>query len=231
MENRMHQQNGGFNASVLVMWMSKMKHVLAGLKNKLDVWVPYELMQKNLLEQIGACDSLLKRNEIDPFLKRMVTGDETWVTYENNKRKRSWSKRGEPTQTITKPGLTTKKVLLLKQAIDEKRPELVNGKAVIFHQYNARPHTFLTTRQKLHELGWEVISHPPYSLGLAPSDYHLFKHLQNFLDGKKLASKGACENKLVKFFTNRDEDFFKRGIMKLPSKWTKVTEQYGTYLI
>ncbi|EFN84273.1 hypothetical protein EAI_10061, partial [Harpegnathos saltator] len=50
-------------------------------------------------------------------------------------------------------------------------------------------------------------------------DYHLFKHLQNFLDGTKLASREACENELVKFFTNRDEDFFNRGIMKLPSKW------------
>ncbi|KOC66810.1 Histone-lysine N-methyltransferase SETMAR, partial [Habropoda laboriosa] len=57
---------------------------------------------------------------------------------------------------------------------------------------------------------------------LAPSDYHLFKHLQNFLDGTKLASREACENELVKFFTNRDEDFFNRGIMKLPSRWTKV---------
>ncbi|EFN81229.1 Histone-lysine N-methyltransferase SETMAR, partial [Harpegnathos saltator] len=55
----------------------------AGLKKMLDVWVPHELTQKNLLDRIHACDSLLKRNEIDPFLKRMVTGDEKWVTYEN----------------------------------------------------------------------------------------------------------------------------------------------------
>ncbi|EFN78961.1 Histone-lysine N-methyltransferase SETMAR, partial [Harpegnathos saltator] len=61
----------------------------AGLKKKLDVWVPHELTQKNLLDRIHACDSLLKRNEIDPFLKRMVTGDEKWVTYENNGQKRS----------------------------------------------------------------------------------------------------------------------------------------------
>ncbi|XP_025157458.1 histone-lysine N-methyltransferase SETMAR-like [Harpegnathos saltator] len=84
----------------------------AGLKKKLDVWVPHELTQKNLLDRIHACDSLLKRNEIDPFFKRMVTGDEKWVTYENNRRKRSWSKRGEPVQTIAKPGLTANKILL-----------------------------------------------------------------------------------------------------------------------
>ncbi|XP_025155124.1 histone-lysine N-methyltransferase SETMAR-like [Harpegnathos saltator] len=81
--------------------------------------------------------------------KRMVAGDEKWVTYENNRRKRSWSKRGELVQTIVKPGLTARKVLLLKKAIDEKRPELANRKGVVFYQDNARPHISLTTRQKL----------------------------------------------------------------------------------
>ncbi|CAK9801870.1 Histone-lysine N-methyltransferase SETMAR [Anthophora plagiata] len=106
-----------------------------------------------------------------------------------------------------------------------------NRKGVVFHHDNARPHTSLMTRQKLRELGWEVLMHPPYSPDLAPSDYHLFKHLQNFLNGTKLASSEACENELIRFFRNRDEDFYKRGIMKLPSKWTKVIEQNGTYLI
>lgn len=62
----------------------------------------------NLLDRIDACDSLLKRNEINPFLKRKVTGDEKWITYENNSRKRSWSNNSEPAQSISK----TKKVLL-----------------------------------------------------------------------------------------------------------------------
>ncbi|KOX73638.1 hypothetical protein WN51_13715, partial [Melipona quadrifasciata] len=30
-------------------------------------------------------------------------------------------------------------------------------------------------------LGWEVLTHPPYSRALAPSEYHLFRPLQNFL--------------------------------------------------
>ena len=59
-----------------------------------------------------ACESLLNRNKIDPFLKWMVTGDEKWVTYDNVKRKRSWSKSGEAAQTVAKPGLTARKVLL-----------------------------------------------------------------------------------------------------------------------
>ena len=58
--------------------------------------------------------------------------------------------------------------------IKEKWPELATRKGVIFHQDSARPHTFLVTRKKLLELGWEVMPHPQYSPNLAPSDYHLF---------------------------------------------------------
>ncbi|GFV32729.1 mariner transposase [Trichonephila clavipes] len=53
---------------------------------------------KNIMDRISICEALAKRNEIDPFLKRMVTGDEKWVTYDNIVRKRSWSKCGEVPQ-------------------------------------------------------------------------------------------------------------------------------------
>jgi len=59
----------------------------------------------------------------------------------------------------------------LQQAIERKRPELINRRGV-FHHNNARPHTSLMTRQKLRELVWEVLMHP-YSPDIAPSDYHL----------------------------------------------------------
>ena len=62
----------------------------------------------------------------------------------------------------------------LKVALDKKRPELVNRKRIIFHQDNARPRVSLMTRQKLLQLGWEVLIHPPYSPDIARSDFHLF---------------------------------------------------------
>ncbi|GFU56093.1 hypothetical protein TNCV_3405541 [Trichonephila clavipes] len=65
-----------------------------------------------MMDRISVCEDLAKRNEIDPFLKRMVTGDEKRVTYYNIVRKRSCSKCGEVAQTVAKPGLTARKVLL-----------------------------------------------------------------------------------------------------------------------
>jgi histone-lysine N-methyltransferase SETMAR len=35
----------------------------------------------------------------------------------------------------------------------------------------------------IQELDWEILPHPPYSLDLAPSDYHLFSFLSNNLRG------------------------------------------------
>ncbi|GFV37093.1 hypothetical protein TNCV_3111951 [Trichonephila clavipes] len=64
------------------------------------------------MDRISICEALAKRNEINPFLKWMVTRDEKWVTYYNIVRKRSWSKCGEAAQTMAKPGLTVRKVLL-----------------------------------------------------------------------------------------------------------------------
>ncbi|GFY35098.1 hypothetical protein TNCV_5044731 [Trichonephila clavipes] len=54
-----------------------------------------------MIDRISICEALTKRNEIDPFLKWMVTGYEKGVTYDNIVRKRSWSKRGEAAQTRT----------------------------------------------------------------------------------------------------------------------------------
>ena len=64
-----------------------------GYKKKLDVWVPYELSIRNMMNRINICDTLLKRNEIEPFLKRMITGDEKWITYDNSTRKKIMDKK------------------------------------------------------------------------------------------------------------------------------------------
>ena len=151
------------------------------------------------------------------------------------KRKRSWSKAGESSQTVVKPGLTARKVLLwvwwgwkgiihyelppygqtlnftiyceqldhLKQAIDQKCPELANRKGVVFHQDNARPHTSLVTRQKLRELGWEILSHPPYSPDIAPSDYLLFLSMAKLLvvlswPQKRLVKSGCLTSSQIR---------------------------------
>ena len=50
-----------------------------GLVKKLDIWIPDELKEIHFTKRINACDLHLKRNEFDPFLERIITGDEKWI--------------------------------------------------------------------------------------------------------------------------------------------------------
>ena len=107
----------------------------------------------------------------------------------------------------------------LNAAVKEKRPELVNRKSLICQHDKATPHTSLATRQKLLRPGWEVMLHPPYSPDLAPSDYYLFRFLQNSLNGKIFNDEEVVKSHLVQFFADKDQKFYERGIMKLPEIW------------
>ena len=66
----------------------------------------------HVTKRINACDLHLKRNEFDPFLKRIITGDEKYIVYNNVIRRRSCSKRDEPRQTSSKAELHQKKIML-----------------------------------------------------------------------------------------------------------------------
>ena len=54
-----------------------------GIVNKLDIWVLHELKEIHLTQRINICDTHFKRNAIDPFLKRIIIGDEKWIVYNN----------------------------------------------------------------------------------------------------------------------------------------------------
>ena len=45
--------------------------------------------------------------------------------------------------------------------------------------FSAQTHVAQPKLQKLNELGYEDLPHPPYSPRLSPTDYHFFKHLDN----------------------------------------------------
>ena len=64
-----------------------------------------------MIGQINICD-VMKHNEIERFLKRVITGDEKCITNNNWKRKRTWMRDGEPSRTFTHLGLTPNKVML-----------------------------------------------------------------------------------------------------------------------
>jgi len=79
--------------------------------NHMTVW--NYLKKANYKKKLDVlCATWIKAKKFEWPNYRIITGDEKWVTYENIKRKRSWSKADNPPQTITKPELTKIKVLL-----------------------------------------------------------------------------------------------------------------------
>lgn len=117
----------------------------------------------------------------------------------------------------------------MHQKLLEKQPSLVNRHGVVLLHDNARPHVAVQTINKIKELGYEVLSHSPYSPDLSPTDYHLFKHLQNHLRDKIFDQKCDVENDFTEFIDSCDEEFFKHGIDSLPSRWQKCIDSNGDY--
>lgn len=83
-----------------------------GKINKCGIWVPHQLTPCQMLQRAAVCASLLSRLAVDPFLNRLITGDEKWVLYQNPQRKRQWLSAGQKAIPTAKPGLHPKKVLL-----------------------------------------------------------------------------------------------------------------------
>ncbi|CAK6443035.1 unnamed protein product [Pipistrellus nathusii] len=119
----------------------------------------------------------------------------------------------------------------LAQALREKEPALINRKGVILHHDNARPHTARITAEELRQLEWKVLPQPAYSPDIAPSNYHLFRSLQNFLLGKKFNNEECLKNALTEFFASKSQEFYNRGIKMLPEHWAQVVENNGNYIV
>ena len=108
-------------------------------------------------------------------------------------------------------------------------PRLVNMKGPILLHDNARPHVAQVTLQKLNELGYETLPHPPYSPDLSPTDYHFFKHMDNFLQEKCFKNQEDAKNAFADFIASRNPEFYASGINKLVSRWQKCIDSNGFY--
>lgn len=245
-------------------WSTVQRHLKEiGKVYRQGIWVPHLLSDMNKDQRRTICTSLLCRQRNDPFLRRIVTGDEKWVLYNNNKRTKQWLSPNKLAVPIPKPSLTLKKVLLcvwwdccgiihfellksgetvtaelycqqldrLRNQLFVKRPGLVNRKGVILQHDNARPHAAKLTQEKIRQLDWEVLPHPPYSPDIAPSDFHLFRSMEHSLKNQNFKNADDVRTHLESYFSSKDTEFYGRGIETLPTRWQKVLDNDGNYII
>jgi len=58
----------------------------------------------------------------------------------------------------------------------------------------------------------EILSHPPYSPDITPSDYHLFWSMTHGLSEQHFTSYEDIKNCIDDWIVSKDEAFFRRGI-------------------
>ena len=100
------------------------------------------------------------------------------------------------------------------QQINEMHPKLqclqlvlVNRMGPTLLHDNAQLHIAQPTLQKLNKLDYKVLLHLSYSPVLWPTDYHFFKHLNNFLQEKSFLDQQKEENAFQEFFKSQSKYF------------------------
>ena len=105
-------------------------------------------------------------------------------------------------ETITSEKYT-QQISEMHQKLQSLQLSLVNTMGPIIFQDNAQPHITKSTLQKLNELGYTVLPHPPHSPDLSPTNYHFFKHLNNFY--RENASTNSRRQKLFSKILSNSE--------------------------
>lgn len=117
----------------------------------------------------------------------------------------------------------------LRRAIQNKRRGLLSSGVLLLHD-NARPHSAIHTQNLIKAFGWEQIDHPPYSPDLAPSDFHLFRYLKEFLGGKRFDTDDEVKEAVKDWLSSQAADFYDLGLQKLVERHDKCLNKNGNYV-
>lgn len=219
-------------------------------------WIPHDLTERNRIDRVQVCSSLLARNETNPFLDRLITGDEKWIHYKNPVRKRAYVQPGQSTPTVAKPDLHPKKRMLCIWW-DRQGP--------VYYELLRQGETIDSTRycQQLTQLEAAIKEKRP---ALANRKGIVFQHDNarphaSMVTQQKLASLGweilphppyspdiapsdfylfqslqnfqnedDVLNALTEYFHSKPATFFEEGINRLPARWRTVVENNGHYI-
>lgn len=75
-----------------------------------------------------------------------------------------------------------------------------------------------------------MVSHPPYSPDLAPSDFHLFPELKKNLGGTQFKTDEEVQNAVVSFLRGQAAEFYDSGLKKWVPRMQKCIERNGDYV-
>ena len=103
-------------------------------------------------------------------------------------------------------------------------------KGVLFHQDNAPVHKPVIAMAAIHNCGFKLIGHPPYSPDLAQSDFNLFPKLKTAISGTHFQSDDDIIHATDDFLNGQEKDFFKSGTEALKHCCQKCIDTEGDYV-
>jgi hypothetical protein len=82
----------------------------------------------------------------------------------------------------------------------------------------------------LEHFNWELFDHPPYSLDLVLSDYHLFTCLKNRLEAQCFNSNEELKEGVKTWLSSQVAYFFGTGIQNLLPPYDMCLNSGGNYV-
>jgi histone-lysine N-methyltransferase SETMAR len=133
---------------------------------------------------------------------------------------------GQSAAEFMAPGMTIMlevycEMLNKLQSLIQNKERGVLTKVVILLHDNARSHSAARTNALIKLFNWEIFSHPPYSLDLAPSDYNPFIQMKIWLATQRFHTNEELMDGVSNWRHNMTALFFDEGLQKLVSWYDK----------
>ncbi|XP_031639223.1 histone-lysine N-methyltransferase SETMAR-like [Contarinia nasturtii] len=212
------------------------QHILVDLLNMTRVaarLVPEELTFEQKERRVAVAKEMLGNVSEDPnFIKRIITGDETWI-YEYDVETSQQS--SVESESVADEGQTVKKeyylagLKRLREKIRLKRRELWTENSWILHHDNAPSHTALVVCEFLAKNQTKVIAQAPYSPDMAPCDFFLFSRLKLPLRGKHLDTIENIKQKSKKALSEISAPAYAKCMDEWIKRWEACVNSNGSY--
>jgi transposase len=105
---------------------------------------------------------------------------------------------------------------------------MLTSGVVLLHD-NSHPHTAAHIRALLEYFNWELFDHPPCSPDLAPSDYHLFTYLKNWLGSQHFNNNELMEG-VKTWLSSQAGNFFDTGTQKRTPRYDRCLNSGSDYV-
>jgi hypothetical protein len=104
---------------------------------------------------------------------------------------------------------------------------LISG-VMLLHD-NVCPYTSARTLALLEHFNWELFDHAPYSSDFAPSDYHQFSYLRNWMGSQHFNNNEEFMEGVKTWLSSQMADFFDTGMQDLIPRY-KCLSSSGDYI-